>query len=222
MRASFPRALREVSPATRMPVIEPVIRMETPITSLLARWRTGDSRALEELTPRVYSELRRLASARFRREREGHTLQPTALVHEAFLRLCGDGNEINWQSRAHFLGIAARVMRQVLIQHARTRKAEKRGSGRVMMSLDDVAVASAAASAGAGADAGDLLEIDQALDRLTDLDARKASVVELRFFGGLTVPEIAVELSISASTVEREMRMGLAWLRRELGSSAKL
>ncbi len=188
----------------------PVAPMTAAVTVLLARWRTGDPQALEQLTPLVYRELRRIAGSRLSRERAGHTLQPTALANEAFMRLCGDVPEVDWQSRAHFLGIAGRVMRQVLIQHARAKEAEKRGGGAIAISLDD---AGDVASPAAGVD---IFGLDAVLTRLAAFDPRKATVVELRYFGGLTVPAIAAELDVSTATIEREMRMALAWLRREL------
>ncbi|MBM3767030.1 MAG: sigma-70 family RNA polymerase sigma factor [Acidobacteria bacterium] len=181
-----------------------------PVTTLLARWRAGESKALDELSPIVYQELRRIARSLLSRERGGHTLQPTALTHEAFLRLCGDVPDIDWRSRAHFLGIAARIMRQVLIQHARARSAAKRGAAPITICLGN-----AESHLGAGPATG-LHELDQALTHLTSFDVRKATVVEMRYFGGLTVPEIAEALGISEPTVERDMRTALAWLRREL------
>lgn len=181
-----------------------------PVTTLLARWRAGESQALDELSPIVYQELRRIAGSLMLGERGGHTLQPTALTHEAFIRLCGDVPDIDWQSRAHFLGIAARVMRRVLIQHSRGKGSAKRGGAAITVCLD-----SAEPELGVRNETG-LFELDQALNRLTSFDVRKATVIEMRYFGGLTVPEIAVALGISEPTVERDMRTALAWLRREL------
>jgi len=181
-----------------------------PVTRLLAAWRGGDAHALEELTPLIYRELRRLASVRLRSERDGHTLAPTALVHEAFLRLAGQANTPNWENRSHFFAIASHLMRQILIQYARAHRAEKRGGNQAVLDLE---------SAGPIAiqdRAEELVALDEALERLAGFDQRKARAVELRFFGGMTVPEIAVVMELSTATVERDMRTALAWLRREL------
>jgi RNA polymerase sigma factor (TIGR02999 family) len=162
--------------------------------------------------PVVYDELRRLASLALRRERADHTLQPTALVHEAFLRLAGTP-DAPWQNRAHFVAMAARVMRRVLVDHARGRNARKRGSGEVRISLDDVDVPAATSGV-------DLIALDEVLGRLAELDARQARIVELRFFGGLTVEETAVLIDASDRTVKREWQMARAWLKRELARVA--
>lgn len=181
----------------------------TPITMLLAAWRNGNSTALEELTPLIYRELRRLASSRLRSQRSGHTLEPTALVHEAFLRLSGNAKP-DCENRSHFFAIASHLMRQILIQYARTHDAVKRGGGGQPLSLEN------AGPIAVHERAGELLALDAALDRLASFDARKARAVELRFFSGMTVPEIAVTLDLSPATIERDMRSALAWLRREL------
>lgn len=178
------------------------------VTRLLVAWKGGDAGASDQLMPLVYDELRHLARSYLRRERTDHTLQPTALVHEAYLRLV-DTTQVDWQSRAHFFGIAARVMRRVLVDHARSRAAGRRGGGAVKISLDE---------------AGDLLRdegrgllaLDEALAGLAELYPRPSRVVELRFFGGLTTPEIAGALGVSDSTVERDWHFALLWLKREM------
>jgi RNA polymerase sigma factor (TIGR02999 family) len=178
------------------------------ISGLLAAWNQGDKSAQEELLPLVYDELRRIARSHLRRERPDHTLQPTALVHEAYLRLVR-GGEVEWQCRAHFFGIAARLMRQILINHAEARAAERRGGGAYRVSL------SAADRVSDGTEL-DLIALDDALKELAALDARQAQVVELRFFGGLTVEETAEVMELSPATVKREWTSARAWLRREI------
>jgi RNA polymerase sigma factor (TIGR02999 family) len=165
----------------------------------------GDRGVLDELLPLIYNELRRLASSYLRRERDGHTLQPTALVHEAYLRLV-DQTSVNWKDRAHFLGVAAQMMRRILVDHARAREAEKRGGEFQKLSLDenlDVPV---------GERDINLVALDDALSRLAEIDPQKSKVVELRFFGGLSVEETAEVLGVSAPTVKRQWRMAKAWL----------
>ena len=169
----------------------------------------GDDEAAARLFPMVYDELRRRAAAALKGERTDHTLQPTALVHEAFLRLA-DLPDRQWQDRAHFVAVAARAMRRILVDHARARKAVKRGSGEIRVSLEDIDV-----PAGDGVDV-DLVTLDEALDGLALLDERQARIVELRFFGGLTVDETAALIDVSTRTVKREWQMARAWLRREL------
>jgi RNA polymerase sigma factor (TIGR02999 family) len=178
------------------------------VTVLLERWGGGDEGALEELLPLVYAELRRLAGAYLRREREGHTLQPTALVNEAYLKLV-DQRDARWQNRAHFFGVAAQLMRRILVDHARTRKAEKRGGSRFAVTLGHADEVSASPET-------DLLAVHEALERLAALDPQQARVVELRFFGGLSIEEAAEVLGVGHATVEREWKMARAWLRREL------
>jgi RNA polymerase sigma-70 factor, ECF subfamily len=170
--------------------------------------------ALDRLLPVVHGELRRIASAYLRRERPDHTLQPTALVNEAYLRLAERG-EVEWESKTHFLAIAANVMRQILVDHARARHADKRHGDRARVELDEALVVAFERDL-------DLVWLDEALDRLGDLDARLARVVELRFFGGLTTKETAEVLEVSTATVEREWATARGWLRRELtrGESA--
>jgi RNA polymerase sigma factor (TIGR02999 family) len=178
------------------------------VTQLLERWSLGDQSALDELTPLVYNELRHVAEAYLRRERPDHTLQATALVNEAYLRLIGQKHG-RWQGRKHFYGIAARLMRQVLVEHARKHKAEKRGGGRVAVTLDhyeDVADNPEV----------DILAVHEALQRLARFDEQQARIVELRFFGGLSIEETAEALGVGHATVEREWAMARAWLRNEL------
>jgi RNA polymerase sigma factor (TIGR02999 family) len=164
--------------------------------------------ALDRLLPIVHGELRRIASAYLRRERPEHTLQPTALVNEAYLRLAERG-EVEWESKTHFLAIAANVMRQILVDHARARRAEKRHGDRVQVQLDEALVVPFERDL-------DLVWLDNALDRLAALDPQLARVVELRYFGGLTTKEIAEVLGVSTATVEREWATARGWLRREL------
>jgi RNA polymerase sigma-70 factor, ECF subfamily len=181
------------------------------VTGLLHAWRAGDEAALERLTPLVYQELRRIARRSLRREREGHSLQATALVHEAYMRLV-DARHVDWHDRVHFFSMAARLMRRVLVDHARARHRRKRGGGAAPLPLTDARVG----SLGKGED---LLALDDALRALATLDLRKSRVVELRFFGGLSVAETAAALSVSADTVMRDWKLARAWLRRELGAS---
>ena len=177
------------------------------ITKLLRR---ADSQALEELFPIVYGELHDIAAALFHREfRANHTLQPTALVHEAFLRLVGSGNEISWESRAHFFGIAARSMRQILVNHAEARNAEKRGGGQTFVALDDALNFLSTQNI-------EILALHEALERFARLDKRQSEIVELKFFGGLTIEEIAEVLNVSPATVKRDWEMARGWLYREL------
>jgi RNA polymerase sigma-70 factor (ECF subfamily) len=178
------------------------------VTRLLAGASSGDARARAALFEVLYRELRRLAEAAMRAERANHTLQPTALVHEAFLRLAGDHG--HFESRAHFLGVAASAMRRVLVDHARGRNAQKRGSGATRVTVDDFD------DLPQPHEEVDLVALDDALTRLTTLDARQGRIVELRFFGGLSVEETAVVVGISERTVKREWQMSRAWLRREI------
>ncbi len=177
------------------------------VTNLLLEWGSGDSSALERLTPIIYQDLLRLARARLSHENRACTLQPTALVHECYLRLA-DQTRLQWQNRAHFYAVAASTMRRVLIDNARKRKAEKRGGGMRITLQTGMDVASERAP--------DLLVLDDALQRLTELDERKGRVIELKFFGGMTTEEIGLVLGISVATVGRELRLGQAWLRREM------
>jgi RNA polymerase sigma-70 factor, ECF subfamily len=178
------------------------------ITQLLLAWSNGDREALDRLFPLVYAELRRLAKSYMRKERVGHTLQTTALIHEAYLRLI-DAGQVEWQNRAHFFGVAARAMRQILVEMARERGCQKRGGGARHVSLDEAMTISA------GLD-DDLVALDEALGALAQFDARKAQIVEMRFFGGLTEEEIAAALGVSPETVRRDWRLARSWLRRKL------
>lgn len=182
-----------------------------PVTELLEAWRSGKDEALAQLTPLVYDELRRLAARHMRSERPDHTLQATALVNEAFLRLAG--SEIPWQDRAHFYAVAARLMRRILTDHARAARAARRGGGARPLELEEEAVADPAAAAAAR-----VLDIDDALERLAKLDARKSDIVVLHYFGGLSYDETGQALGLSAATVHRELRLGKAWLRHELAN----
>jgi RNA polymerase sigma factor (TIGR02999 family) len=175
---------------------------------LLRAWSDGDDDALQRLMPLVEAELRRVARAYMGRERRGHTLQATALVNEAFLKLT-DARHIRWQDRAHFVGISARLMRRVLVDHARRRGYGKRGGGAQRVTLHDELVASADPAL-------DLVALDRALEALAKVDGRKSRIIELRFFGGLTVEETAEVLDVSADTVKRDWRMAKLWLLREL------
>jgi RNA polymerase sigma-70 factor, ECF subfamily len=178
------------------------------ITELLLAWSGGDGEALEKLTPLVYQELRRLAGAYLRRERSNHTLQPTALAHEAYLKLI-DQQNVSWQNRAHFFGVAAQLMRRILVDHARARLAEKRGGVDQRFSLDDAIHLS-------DQRANEVVALDETLKTLAAVDAQKSRVVELKYFGGLTLEEIAEVLGVSRATVIREWRMAKAWLYSEL------
>jgi len=182
------------------------------VTALLADWSRGDRGALGQLLPLVYEELRRIAARQLGRERVDHTLQPTALVHEAYLRLV-DQRKVDWQNRAHFFGVSAQIMRRILVDHARRHAAEKRGDGVRCVSIDDVQGLPAP---------GDvpILALDLALDRLEKVDSDLAKIVELRAFGGLTIDEAAHVLDVSPSTAKREWRTAKAWLNRELGLEA--
>src|SRR6476659_9512069 len=179
------------------------------VTALLRDWSGGDQRALERLLPLVYGELRKLAAAYMRRERSDHTLQPTALVHEPYLRLV-DQRAVDWRNRAHFFGIAAQMMRRILVDHARRRQAAKRDATALRLQ------AMSAEDEEASDRDPELLALDQALCGLESLDARQARIVELRFFGGLTVEETAEVAGISPATVKREWRTARAWLAREI------
>ena len=176
------------------------------VTELLAHWANGDVQALNDLTPIVYKELRQLGAAYFRKEQRGHTLQPTALVHEAYLRLV-DQKQPNFQNRSHFFGVAARLMRQILVDHARRRNAAKRAV--VSVPLDWAVSFEKERS-------GDLLALDSGLNELEKLDPRKCKAVELRYFVGLSMEEIAQTLAVSEVTVRRDLRMAEAWLQNQI------
>jgi RNA polymerase sigma-70 factor (ECF subfamily) len=190
----------------------------TAITQLLRDWGEGDQQALDQLIPVVYRELHRLAEHYLRGERPDHTLEPTALVHEAYLRLA-DWHGVTWQNRAHFFGVAAQLMRRILVDYARRHRAAKRGAGAPKITLSR--------ALGSGEERGDeeaaedLVALDEALSRLAQLDPRQGRIVELRYFSGLTVEEIAEVLGISPATVKREWSMARAWLSRALRDGSR-
>lgn len=183
------------------------------ITQLLAAWRGGDSNALTRLTPLVYDELRRLATRYLAGEKAGHILQPSALVNEAFLRLL-EWKPDEWKSRAQFFGVSANLMRRILVQYAREQGAMKRGAGQLRVSLSEAVGVEEAKNA-------ELIAVDYALSRLEQLDPRQARIVELRFFGGLTLEEAAEVMEVSVSTVRRDFRIARAWFRQELSGTAQ-
>lgn len=185
------------------------------VTGLLIAWSEGDSAALDALLPVVYAELRRQARRALRGEAAGHTLEATALVHEAYLKLV-DQQPTRWQGRAQFFGVAARCMRQVLVDAARTRRAAKRGGGAHPITLGDADGLAVSAAAGGEAAGDDVLALDAALTRLAELDPDQARVVELRYFAGLTLDDTAATLGVSPATVSREWTVARRWLRREL------
>ncbi len=191
--------------------------MATPeapdVTRLLLAWRDGDRAALEQLLPLVYAELRRLAHSQMRRERAGHPLQTTALVNEAYLRLV-DSSRVRWQNRAHFFAISAQLMRRILVDAGRARGSLKRGGESVHVALEDTAAVS-------GQPDQDVVALDEALTRLAAVDARKSQVVELRYFGGLSVKETAQALHVSPETVMRDWKVAKLWLLRELNRGAR-
>ena len=184
------------------------------VTQLLQAWSDGDETALDRLIPLVEAELRRLAGAYMRRERQGHTLQATELVNEAFLRLVG-ARHVQWQDRAHFVGIAARLMRQVLVDHARTRASQKHGGAATRIPFDDARLEAAESGP-------DLIDLNRALDAFSSIDARRSQIVELRYFGGLTLEETAEVLHVSVETVKRDWRLAKLWLLRELNGGKHL
>ncbi len=186
----------------------PAVSQPTQLTRILARMADGDADAADRLLPLVYDELRDLARREMRRERDGHTLGATALVHEAYLRLA-ELDDVSWRGRAHFFGTAASAMRRVLIGYARARKSEKRGGGVVPEPLEDVVVA-------ARERPEDLLALDEALERLAEVEPRRARVVECRFFAGMSLDETAEALGVSNVTVRRDWALARAWLNREL------
>lgn len=185
---------------------------ETPptrqVTGLLVAWGAGDETAFEQLVPLVHAELRRLAHREMGRERVGHTLQTTALVNEAYLRLI-EVSKVQWQDRAHFFAMSARLMRRILVDHARSRQSQKRGGGTRKVPFDEALTVSPTGGA-------DLVALDDALQALSSVDARKCQVVELRYFGGLSVEECAEALRVSPDTITRDWRLAKAWLLREL------
>jgi RNA polymerase sigma factor (TIGR02999 family) len=182
------------------------------VTRLLIAWRNGDQHAFEELLPLVYDELRRLAGRYLRHERPGHTLQSTALVHEAYLRLV-DQKSVQWQNRAHFFGVAAQMIRRILVDHARSHQTAKRGGGAAKLSLDEALATPEQRDL-------DLVSLDDALTGLTRIDEQQARIVELRFFGGLSIEETAEVLTISPATVKRDWVIAKSWLYREMARGA--
>ena len=186
--------------------------VQTQITDLLLAWNDGEPSALEQLAPLVDAELRRLARGYLRRERVGHTLQTTALINEAYVRLI-DSRRIDWQNRAHFYGLAARVMRQILVDFSRRRNYQKRGGGLQQIAFAETMVVEPG-------DTLDLLVLDEALKELATVDERKAQVVEMRFFGGLTEKEVALALNVSSETARRDWRLARAWLLRRLSQKS--
>jgi RNA polymerase sigma factor (TIGR02999 family) len=186
------------------------------VTVLLAAWRGGDHAALDRLIPLVYDELRSLAAAYLRRERPDHTLQATALIHDAYLRLV-EKTHPHWEGRVHFFAVAAQLMRRVLVDHARERRAAKRGGGVLRVALDaDAAMAGPADASAAKPFAPDVMDLDRALDRLAAIAPRKARAIELRYFGGLTEGEAAQALEIAPATVRLDIRLARAWLLADL------
>jgi len=178
------------------------------VTTLLKDWRSGDAGALDQLTPLIYDDLRRIASRHLRSERSGHTLQATALVNEAFARI--SEADLSFQDRAHFFAVAARMMRRILTDYGRARNSQKRGGGIAPITLQDDRVGAAANS--------DIVDLDEALEKLAALDERKSDILVLHFFGGMTYDETAEALKISAATVDRDLRLAKAWLANELGN----
>jgi len=201
-----PRAFAFAARRHAPPAMNTISQQE--ITGLLADWGRGDRAALDRLTPLVYAELRRIARRQMSRERDGHTLQATALVNEAFIRLSGQ-ETFNWQDRAHFYAVCAQVMRHILIDHARAERRDKRGGGRVQVSLGEVAML-------VGEGTADFLALEEALRALEAFDPQKGRIVELRYFAGLGIDETAEVLKISPTTVRREWRRAKAWLYRAL------
>jgi RNA polymerase sigma factor (TIGR02999 family) len=181
------------------------------VTQLLIRWSNGDQQALEQLMPLVYGELRRLAARYLRRERPGHTLQSTALVHEAWMKLI-DQRSVQWQNRAHFFGVAAQMIRRILVDYARSRHAAKRGAHACKLSLDEAVEVPRQRDV-------DLIALDDALDGLAKIDPQQGRIVELRFFAGLSIEETAEVLHVSPATVKREWVSAKAWLYREMAGS---
>jgi RNA polymerase sigma factor (TIGR02999 family) len=182
----------------------------TEVSRLLLAWRRGDATALERLLPLVYDELHGIARRQMRGERPDHTLQTTALIHEAYLRLCGA--DVTWEGRVHFLAVAAQTMRRILVDHARARSRVKRGGGVDAVTLDEALAPSPERPP-------DVVALDEAIGQLSALDERKARVVELHYFGGLTYDETAAALGVSAATVDRELRLAKAWLHQQLRPS---
>ena len=210
MRRSAPAIPQVVEP---IPSVDDNVRTEEPsnVTGLLQAWRQGDESAMAHLMPLVHGELRRIAQRCLNREPSGHSLQATALVHEAYLRLI-DAARVDWRDRAHFFALSARVMRRILVDHARTRGAQKRQADAVRVSFDEALAVSNDTSL-------DFIALDDALEALATFDVRKSRVIELRFFAGLSVEETASVLNVSPETVMRDWRLARAWLQREMRES---
>lgn len=189
--------------------MEPIPPPSTQVTKLLKDWSDGDQSAADKLMPLVYEELRRLAHRYMRREKPGHTLQTSALVNEAYVRMV-DQNKIQWESRTHFFGIAARLMRQILVDQARKRNFPKHGGGAIRVSLNENTATAQQQSA-------TVMALDDALKRLEKLDPRKGRIIELRFFGGMSIEETAAALDVSPGTVMRDWTFARAWLQKEMG-----
>jgi RNA polymerase sigma factor (TIGR02999 family) len=192
-------------------VVNMAASKQCDITQLLADWQRGDKLALDELMPLVYRELRKVAASYIKEERNNHTLQPTALIHESYLRMVQQDMPV-WQNRAHFFGVAARLMRQILVDHARVRRASKRGGEQMTVSIEHADSTTVCASAER------ILNIDAALKKLADFDQRKSIVLEMRLFGGMRLSDIAEALKVSEPTIKRDIRMAKAWLRVEVGN----
>jgi len=182
------------------------------VTALLLRWSEGNKEALDQLTPLVYKELRSLAARQLRRERPGHTLESTALVHEAYLKLV-DQTRVTWHNREHFFAVASKIMRRILVNHARFHNRLKRGSGRTLLTLSEAVAPSARRDV-------DLEALDEALGRLSSMDEQQGRIIELRFFAGLSIEDTAECLQVSAATVKRDWNVARAWLFREMAGSA--
>ena len=188
-----------------------MVQAPPSVSELLIAWGRGEPAALEQLAPLVYGELHKLARVYLRLGKSSQSLQPTALINEAFLRLLDQSQPVQWENRAHFFGIAARLMRMVLVDHARANHAAKRGGAAAAVTLDDCMAVSPGR-------APEVLEINEALDRLAEVDERKAKAIEMRYFGGMDREEIAAALGLTVFTVKRDLRLGEAWLRRFLAS----
>ena len=213
--ASPPTALPpNALPPKQLGAIPVHANSSSSVTQLLGRWRNGDREALDSLIPLVYEELRRIAQHYLRNERPGHTLQSTALVHEAYVRMIQQDLP-DWQNRAHFFAVAAQLMRQILVDHARAYRADKRGGGVCNVTLDEAEEDALQVDV-------DILALDDALKTLSAMDRQQGEVVELRFFGGLSIEDTAEVLGISSSTVKRDWITARAWLHRELDRSASL
>lgn len=193
-------------------MVAPMIPSPHEVTQMLVAWGNGDQAARDQLMPLVYDELHRLAHQYMNKERSGHTLQTSALVNEAFVRLVGQ-RDVHWQNRAHFFGIAAQMMRRILVDYARNRQYVKRGGNARQVSLDEAVIVSKERSA-------DVVALDDALKDLAEFDLRKSQIVELRFFGGLSIDETAKVLAVSPGTVMRDWTLAKAWLKRAMGTNA--